>query len=247
MRQEETASVNDSNISALVEIFEDFTASEVLEWALQKFGSKIALITSFQSEGMVILDMAVKINPEVRVLTIDTGRLHEETYGFMDQVRLHYGVEIGVHFPDSQEVHELVSRHGINLFYKNVDSRLACCQVRKVHPLKQILSGLDAWITGLRRQQSTFRLHTQKIEVDHNNRNLVKVNPLADWTDVEVSEYIEKYEVPKHPLYGQGYTSIGCAPCTRPVENGEHNRAGRWWWEEGVNKECGLHCRTSTS
>ncbi|MFQ5675921.1 MAG: phosphoadenylyl-sulfate reductase, partial [bacterium] len=127
-----------------------------------------------------------------------------------------------------------------------VDSRLACCQVRKVHPLRRILSGLDAWITGLRRQQSTFRLNTQKIEVDPDNGNLVKVNPLADWTDVEVSEYIEKHGVPNHPLYGQGYRSIGCAPCTRPVENGEHNRAGRWWWEEGIDKECGLHCRIET-
>lgn len=246
MTPEETMTIDDSNISALVDIFDDLTAENILKWALQKFGSKIALITSFQSEGMILLDMAAKINPKVRVVTIDTGRLHEETYGFMEQVRLHYGVEIEVHFPDSQEVHEMVSRHGINLFYKNVDSRLACCRVRKVHPLRRILRGLDAWITGLRRQQSTFRLNTQKIEVDHNNRNLVKVNPLAGWTDAEVSAYIEKHGVPKHPLYGQGYTSIGCAPCTRPVENGEHNRAGRWWWETGV-KECGLHCRTSTS
>ena len=239
MIAEETLPVR---IAGAADTFED-SAEGVLRWALKKFGSKIALITSFQTEGMIIMDMATRMDPNIRIVTIDTGRLHEETYTFMEQVGLHYGVDIEIYFPDSREVGKLVSGHGINLFYRDTASRLECCRVRKVQPLKRILSGLDAWVTGLRKQQSGFRFSTEKIELDRENPHVVKINPLADWTDEEVAAYLKKNDVPRHPLYGRGYTSIGCAPCTRPAEVGELPRAGRWWWEEGVNKECGLHCK----
>ncbi|MCG8607669.1 phosphoadenylyl-sulfate reductase [bacterium] len=227
----------------LAELPVDWSPEETLQWAIHRFGRQIAIITSLQKEGTVILDMAVKIEPQVRVITIDTGRLPEETYAFLDEVRERYSVDIEVYFPDLEPVQRLVSRYGMNLFYKNIEARQACCEVRKVQPLHHILAGLQAWVTGLRKQQSTLRFSTEKVEVDLRHGGILKINPLADWSEAQVRSYMLEHDVPRHPLYAQGYLSIGCEPCTRPVRAGEESRAGRWWWEKDARKECGMHCQ----
>jgi len=213
----------------------------VIAWALERWHFRIALCTSFQAEGMVILDMAWRINPNVQVFTIDTGRLPQETYDIIEQVRDRYGIEVKVYFPDAHQVEAMVQDHGPNLFYRSVEGRLLCCHMRKVEPIQRALSGLDAWITGLRREQGASRANIHKIEIDHEHGGLAKINPLGNWSHEEVWDYIRTYRVPYHILYDQGYTSIGCAPCTRPTQAGEDPRAGRWWWEENVPKECGIH------
>ncbi len=226
--------------------FDVTTPQEVLEWALERWRSNIAICTSFQAEGMAILDMAWRIDPKVRLFTVDTGRMHQETYDVMEQVRDRYGIEVEVYFPDARQVESMVLKYGPNLFQKKVEARLLCCNVRKVEPIRGVLEGLDAWITGLRREQWASRANIRKIEVDHEHGGLAKISPLADWTIGEVWDYIREHDVPTHPLYAQGYTSIGCAPCTRATKEGEDPRAGRWWWEKNAPKECGIHCPIET-
>ncbi len=222
------------------------TPQEVLSWALDRWGSQAAICTSFQAEGMAILDMAWRIDPQVRVFTVDTGRLPQETYEVMEEVRRRYGVEVEVCFPDARQVEAMVRRAGPNLFQRSVEARLLCCNVRKVEPIRGMLEGLDAWITGLRRDQWASRANIRKLEIDHDHGGLAKINPLADWTLEEVKAYNEEHGVPVHPLYAQGFTSIGCAPCTRATRPGEDPRAGRWWWEKNAPKECGIHCPIET-
>jgi thioredoxin-dependent adenylylsulfate APS reductase len=238
--------LDELEIGELAVAYDDQEPEAVLRWAVDQFGSRLAIVTSFQAEGMAILDMAFKVDPGIRVITLDTGRLHEETYAFMDQVRSHYGIRIEVFYPDAEEVQRLVTHRGANLFYHDVTSRLLCCQVRKVRPLQRALQTVDAWITGLRRDQWASRVNIRKIELDHDHGAIVKINPLADWSAAEVEAYLEANDVPKHPLYGKNYVSIGCAPCTRPVQAGEDPRAGRWWWEKNAPKECGMHCSIET-
>jgi len=218
----------------------------LLAWALARWGQRAALCTSFQAEGMALLDMAWRIRPEVRVFTVDTGRLPPETYGVIEEVRDRYGVEVEILFPDAAQVEAMVGRFGPNLFYRSVPARLTCCNVRKVEPVRRVLAGLEAWITGLRREQWASRANLRKIEIDHDHGGLTKVSPLADWTIEEVWDYNRRHGVPVHPLYEKGYTSIGCAPCTRPTAPGEDPRAGRWWWETNAPKECGIHCPIET-
>jgi phosphoadenosine phosphosulfate reductase len=214
---------------------------EILGWALSAFPrDRIALCTSLQDEGMALLDMAVRIDPQVQVFTIDTGRLPPETLELIDEVRGRYRVRVEVVYPDATEVSRLVTEHGVNLFYQSVDLRLSCCEVRKVNPLKRRLAGLDAWITGLRREHNESRGAVAAVGEDALHGSIVKVNPLAGWSAAQVAEYIEEHDVPRNSLYRQGYTSIGCAPCTRATLAGEDPRAGRWWWEQGA-RECGLH------
>lgn len=220
---------------------------EVLRRVLERFHPRIALCTSLQAGGMVILDMAWRMNPQVRIVTIDTGRLPQETYELIDRVRERYGLQIEVYFPDAQQVEDMVYNHGINLFYREVDLRLLCCETRKEFPLHRVLSTLDAWITGLRKDQGSTRSHVRQVEIDHDHSRILKVNPLADWTEQQVWQYIQAHNVPCHSLYDQGYTSIGCAPCTRSIRPGEDQRAGRWWWEEETPKECGLHYPMKTA
>jgi thioredoxin-dependent adenylylsulfate APS reductase len=220
---------------------ETLTPQELLRRVFIHFGSQVALCTSFQSTGMVILDMAWRLYPQVRVFTIDTGRLPQETYDLMERVRERYGVHVEVYFPEAAQVEQLVRQHGANLFYRNPDLRILCCQVRKVYPLQRVLSTLDAWITGLRREQNSTRTQVRKLEIDHEHGGVIKVNPLADWTEQDTWEYLRAHNVPYHDFYDKGYTSIGCAPCTRPTRAGEDPRAGRWWWETDIPKECGLH------
>lgn len=225
---------------------DDATPQEMIAWALERWGSQVAICTSFQAEGMAILDMAWRIDPQVRLFTVDTGRLPQETYDVMEMVRQRYGIEVEVYFPDAAQVETMVRRFGPNLFQRSVQARLHCCNVRKVEPIRGVLEGLDAWITGLRRDQWASRANIRKLEIDHDHGGLAKISPLADWTLDEVKAYNEKWDVPVHPLYAKGYTSIGCTPCTRATKPGEDPRAGRWWWETNAPKECGIHCPIET-
>jgi thioredoxin-dependent adenylylsulfate APS reductase len=246
MFMEEHVMLDELEAGELAIEFDDQEPQDVIRWALEHFGQKVAICTSLQAEGLVIVDMAWRIDPNVRVFTIDTGRLPQETHELMNRVQEQYGIALEIHVPDVQQVDAMVRRHGENLFYREVPLRLLCCQIRKVLPLRRALSHLDAWVTGLRREQWATRSNIRKIELDHDHGGIVKINPLADWTEEEVWEYIRAYNVPSHSLYKRGYTSIGCAPCTRPVQPGEDHRAGRWWWEKGAPKECGMHCAIET-
>jgi len=214
----------------------------VLAWALATFRDSLAVSTSFQKEGMVVIDMAVRIDPRVRVFTIDTGRLPEETHQMMETVRQRYGIRVEIVFPEAAEVESMIATHGPNLFYREVSLRKLCCHVRKVRPLERKLATLQAWAVGLRRSQMDSRANTPKVEM---RDGVVKISPLADWSKPEVEEYIRLHDVPVHPLYAKGFPSIGCGPCTRAVFACEDERAGRWWWEQEGEKECGIHITPS--
>lgn len=225
----------------LAEKFENKEPQEVLKWALDTFHPKISLASSFSAEDNVLIDMLSKINPKFRVFTLDTGRLNQETYDLIDKIRTKYGMQIEVYYPNTERVEKMVFQHGMNLFYDSVDYRRLCCRIRKVEPLTRALDSLDAWITGLRRAQSVTRTDIKKIEIDEAHGNIIKVNPIADWSKGQVWNYIKKNDVPYNVLYDKDYASIGCEPCTRPIKPGEDIRTGRWWWESPETKECGLH------
>jgi phosphoadenosine phosphosulfate reductase len=229
-----------ADVAALARHAEPMPTEDVLRLALERFGRKVALSSSFGAEDMVLIDMLMQIDPRARVFTLDTGRLPQETYNVIDATRQKYGATIEVLFPQAEAVQHMVAGHGVNLFYHSVENRKLCCGIRKMEPLGRALSGLEAWITGLRREQSVTRTDVHKIEWDGGN-NLVKVNPLVDWSREDVWKYIREHNVPYNALHDRGYPSIGCAPCTRAVQPGEHERAGRWWWEHPETKECGLH------
>lgn len=216
---------------------------ETLSWAYNTFGNRVSILTSFQLEGLVIIDMAYTLKCPIRVVTIDTGRLNSETHTLIDQIREKYNLEIETFFPNHDSLNNMVSKFGTNPFYKSVSLRLMCCQIRKVDPMKQILLDNDAWITGIRRSQTITRNDITKIQKDTSyEKDKIKINPLADWTYEQVWEYIKEKNIPYNELYDKGYTSIGCAPCTRPIKTNEDIRSGRWWWEKGeMPKECGLH------
>ena len=214
------------------------SAPEILEWALAVYRDRFAISTSFQKSGMVVVDLAARTGFPFRVFTLDTGRLPEETLRMVETVRKRYGVTVEMVRPDPAEVDAMVNLHGPDLFYDGVEFRKLCCETRKVRPLARKLRDLGAWATGLRRDQAETRAAVRKVaEID----GRLKINPLADWTGEEVEEYTRTRGIPVHPLYARGYTSIGCAPCTRPIEPGEDERAGRWWWERDAKKECGIH------
>ena len=202
---------------------------------------RVALVASFQAESGVLIDMAMRQGVRPDVLTIDTGRLPRETHDVIDEFRRRYDINLHVLHPDATEVAQLVEAHGPDLFRESVELRRSCCEVRKVRPLERALRGYDAWVTGLRRDQGGSRRATPLVAADPAHGGIIKVAPLADWTRAEVEEYLDRHDVPRHPLHAHGYTSIGCAPCTRAVAPGEGERAGRWWWEQGNDKECGLH------
>jgi phosphoadenosine phosphosulfate reductase len=221
--------------------FETKSPQEVLAWALEKYGTRVGIASSFGLEDMVLIDMASKITKQFTVFTLDTGRLHEETYLTMDRTRNHYGIAIQSYFPKTEAVEQLEREKGFFSFKESLENRKECCAIRKVEPLSRALSTLDAWITGIRRDQIVTRTDIQKVSEDADRPALIKINPIADWSLEQVQDYIEKNKVPVNPLHKQNYPSIGCAPCTRPVEPGEDIRAGRWWWENPDHKECGLH------
>lgn len=230
------------SVIKLTERFESRTAEEILSWALDIFKEKIALANSFGAEDVVLTDILVKIDPKVKIFTLDTGRLPQETYDVWERIESRYKIQIKPYFPDAQAVEVMVKEHGPNLFYKSVKLRKLCCRVRKIEPLKRALSGLDAWICGLRKEQSVTRNDVKKVELDEVHNNILKLNPLADWTSRQVWNYIMENNVPYNKLHDRNYPSIGCAPCTKAIKQGEDIRAGRWWWENPENKECGLHC-----
>ena len=215
-------------------------ASGLLRQAHETYGGRLALSTSFQAEGMVILDMASRIAPSIHVFTIDTGRLPQETLDMIRTVESRYGIAVAIARPDPAEVANMVSRHGPDLFRDGVAQRMLCCEVRKVRTIEAYLKriGAAAVIAGLRRSQSESRSAVPAVD---ESGPVVKISPLAEWSKAQVDAYISDHDVPAHPLYARGYASIGCAPCTRAVEPGESERAGRWWWEENAAKECGIH------
>ena len=218
----------------------DMSADDLLAHVVGRFGEQVALASSMGAEDQVITAMLCGIREGARIFTIDTGRLPQETHDTIAATNGKYGVRIKVLFPDREPVEEMVSGQGPNLFRDSVEARKQCCHVRKVVPLRRELASLRAWITGLRKEQSVTRRDVERVEWDESN-GLVKVNPLADWTHEQVWQYIRGHDVPVNPLHDQGYPSIGCAPCTRAVADGQDLRSGRWWWEQPRQKECGLH------
>jgi len=217
-------------------------AREILSWAIESFHPQLALSASFGApEGMALLHMMSRIEPESRVFVIDTGRLPQETHDLIDRVRDRYDKKVEVIFPDAAQVEAMVREQGMNLFYESPDKRKHCCHLRKVVPLRRYLAGIDAYVTGLRRDQNANRRDTPKVEVDVANGPVVKINPIADWSQDEVWQYVRRHDVPVNRLHSKGYPSVGCAPCSRAVRPGEDPRAGRWWWESDDTRECGIH------
>ncbi len=214
---------------------------ELLKQAEQEFTPDLVFACSFGAEDVVLFDLIARHVPSIRIVTLDTGRLPQETYDVMDACREKYGLKIEVCFPDASDVEQMVREKGMNLFYHSLENRKLCCEIRKVRPLKRALEGARAWVTGLRREQATSRSDMQPVE-DDAAFGIKKFNPLIDWSQDDVWEYIRTNDVPYNKLHDQFYPSIGCAPCSRAVAVGEDPRAGRWWWEnENAVAECGLH------
>ena len=221
---------------------DSLSPQEILTWSLKNFQPRIALSCSFGApEGLVLLDMMHRIDPASRVFVIDTGRLPQETHDLIDRVRERYDKPVEVVFPRSDDVESMLRDHGTNLFYESIERRQLCCRIRKVEPLSRVLSDLDAWVTGLRRDQNVTRHTTPKVQIDYVHGGIVKANPIADWSHDQVMSYVEAYDVPTNRLHAQGYPSVGCAPCSRAVAPGADSRSGRWWWEQAETRECGIH------
>lgn len=216
-------------------------ALATLRRALDEYAPDVALASSFSAEDVVLIHMAVSIRKDARIIAVDTGRLPEETYECAEAIRRHLGVSIEWFFPDREAVERLAREGGLYSFRESVEARRACCRVRKVEPLDRALRGLRAWVTGLRRTQGPTRASIEAVERDDAHGGIAKFNPLAAWTWTDVLSYVRAHHLPMNRLYGSGYVSIGCAPCTRAVAPGEDPRAGRWWWEDPERKECGIH------
>ena len=214
---------------------------ELLAAALDRFPTTLTVASSFGAEDVVLLDVLAKLGRRARIFTLDTGRLHPHTYDVQERVRAKYGFEIETYFPRHDAVEALVTTKGPFSFYESVDARRECCRIRKVEPLSRALAGVDGWVTGLRRSQAATRTDLQPFERDAAYGGILKVSPLAALSDDDVWRYIRAHKVPYNRLHDEGFPSIGCAPCTRPVKPGEDVRAGRWWWESPDSKECGLH------
>jgi phosphoadenosine phosphosulfate reductase len=215
---------------------------KVLEYFVGEFGNKICLSSSMGAEDQVLTDMLVKIVPDFRIITLDTGRLFPETLDLIHHTREYYRAKIEVFSPDYRKVETMVNKKGINLFYESIRNRKMCCNIRKVEPLKRALAGMSAWITGIRKEQTINRFNTRLVVWDE-TYGLIKINPLYRWTEKMVWKYISAHQVPYNKLHDNGFPSIGCQPCTRAIKPGEDTRAGRWWWEYKGPKECGLHTK----
>ncbi|MBT8572002.1 phosphoadenylyl-sulfate reductase [Polynucleobacter paneuropaeus] len=205
----------------------------------QRF-SDVRFATSLAAEDMVILDAISKANAKIKLFTLATGRLHQETVDMVKTTEDHYGLAIKKVYPQESDIQAFIDQYGMNGFYEGEEPKKACCGARKIKPLNAALLGADAWITGQRREQSTTRTELNLEELD-NVRGIAKFNPLFDWSEADIWAYIKQENVPIHPLHLKGYPSIGCEPCTRQVKKGEDIRAGRWWWLQSDSKECGLH------
>ena len=217
-------------------------AIAVLKDIEQQYSPAI-LASSFGAEDMVLMDLICKHAPGIEIFTLDTGRLPKETYELMQQLTSHYDKKVQVFYPDTTDIEEFVTTNGPNAFYDSVELRKQCCGIRKVAPLKRALHGKKAWLTGMRRSQSVTRAELPVSEWDEDH-GLQKFSPLTDWSNGDVWAYIKAFDVPYNKLHDEGYASIGCAPCTRAIAMGEDIRAGRWWWEDPENKECGLHVKS---
>jgi phosphoadenosine phosphosulfate reductase len=234
---------NQPEINSLNERLEKLSTPEVLAWAVGEFGLDVAFASSFGAEDVVLLDLLLQAKPDARVFILDTGRLHQETYDLIERARRRYGRSFEVYFPRTEAVEKLVGTAGPNSFYASVEARKACCFIRKVEPLGRALAGARAWLTGLRRAQAVTRTALPLAELDEAHGNILKLNPLAPWSEEQVWDYIRAHKLPYNALHDRGFPSIGCAPCTRAVQPGEDIRAGRWWWENPEHNECGLHLK----
>jgi phosphoadenosine phosphosulfate reductase len=214
---------------------------ERLAGAVRQYG-RVVYSNSLGAEAMVLTDIIWSHVPEVDIFSIDTGRLHEETYELLERLQRRYQRSIRVVYPDAQALEQLVGAQGVNGFYHSLDARLDCCRIRKVEPFKRAIAGYSAWVTGVRREQSATRAKAEHVEWDADN-GLMKVSPLLDWTEEQVWQYIRARKLPYNALHDRQYPSIGCSPCTRAIQPGESRRAGRWWWEQPESRECGLHPR----
>lgn len=216
---------------------------KILEYFLENHKGKIAFASSLGAEDQVLTHMVLSIDPKIKVFTLDTGRLFPETYDLIDRTNSRFNFNMEIYFPAAKKVEKMVCEKGVNLFYESVENRKICCYTRKIEPLQRALEGLDMWITGLRKDQSITRHQNELVELDDSNHGLMKLNPLINWTEEMVWNYIEEYNIPYNKLHDQNFASIGCQPCTRAIEKDEDVRAGRWWWEQPEHKECGLHQR----
>lgn len=232
-----------AELQAAREALGEADAEQVIAWAAQRFGPRAVIASSFGAEDVVLIDLAARIAPELEVFTLDTGRLHPETYEVMEALRARYRFTLRVYAPDQAKVEALEQHKGLFSFRESLENRKECCAIRKVEPLARALKGREAWLTGLRREQSPTRSGVEVIEVDAAHDGIWKLNPLAAWTERQVWDHIREHRVPYHALHDRGFPSIGCAPCTRAVKPYEDVRAGRWWWEQPEHKECGLHAR----
>jgi phosphoadenosine phosphosulfate reductase len=215
-------------------------AEEILSFFLKTYKGKIVQASSMGPEDQVVTHMIYSIDNETRIITLDTGRLFQETYDLIAKTNGYFNINIEVYFPDRQHVEKMVSEKGINLFYESVENRKLCCGIRKNEPLKRALRGMDVWICGLRKDQTVTRFYNKAVEWD-DKHGLMKVNPLINWTEKQVWSYIHENNIPYNVLHDKGFPSIGCQPCTRAIMPGEDSRSGRWWWESDSSKECGLH------
>lgn len=231
-------------VKELNERLQGCSAQEVLSFFINEYVGKLALGSSLGAEDQVLTDMIARIDTSTKIFTLDTGRVFPETYQTLQETNEKYGINVEVYFPNSEKVERMVNEKGINLFYNNVENRKTCCHIRKIEPLKRAMMDVDVWVTGIRREQSVTRILTEVVELDHIN-NKIKINPLLDWTEEDLWEYIRENEVPYNKLHDKGFPSIGCEPCTRAIKEGEDVRAGRWWWEAPEQKECGLHHRSN--
>jgi phosphoadenosine phosphosulfate reductase len=211
----------------------------LLREAAEDHAGRVVQANSLGVEGMVLTDMIARHDLPIAVATLDTGKLHPETLALIPRIRERYGIEVQVFRPASEAVVQFVGRHGENAMYDSLALRKSCCAMRKVEPMQRLLADQSAWVTGLRRDQSEARRHVPFYELEDNGRE--KFYPLADWSEADIWHYVARFDVPYNPLHDDWYASIGCAPCTRAVSAGEDPRAGRWWWEDGAAKECGLH------
>jgi phosphoadenosine phosphosulfate reductase len=232
--------MDQQQVNRLNKQFEGLEAAAILQECANIFGDKIAFASSLGYEDQVITHLIAANKPAIKIFTLDTGRLFPETYELISKVNARYKLQVQVYFPDNNAVEEMVNEKGINLFYDSIDNRKLCCNIRKTQPLQRALSNLDAWITGLRRAQSITRNEMQVVEWDKLN-NIIKINPLLDWSEEDVKHFIRDHKVPYNVLHDKSFPSIGCQPCTRAIQPGEDIRAGRWWWELPEQKECGLH------
>ncbi|QKF60269.1 phosphoadenylyl-sulfate reductase [Aliarcobacter lanthieri] len=226
-------------VGTIIKEIKDKSTEEIVSYFVKNF-KNTALSSSLAAEDQVLTDILLKIDKNVSIFTLDTGRLHPETYDVMDATNLKYGIKIDVFFPKFEKVQELYQTQGINGHYESIENRKNCCNIRKLEPLKRALDGVEVWITGLRSSQSITRADMPLVEWDSNFK-VIKVNPLINWKEEDVWNYIKINKVPYNKLHDKGFPSIGCAPCTRAIKDGEDIRAGRWWWENPEHKECGLH------